>query len=221
MAMHDHVPPVRPVETYSQGFWYAIIAAFLYLLSSMLLMVNMLGYFLGHYPQYFDLTDDQRNLILQTMMFFIWLGSFSAIFAHVEGWQYVDGLYFCQVTMLTIGFGDYKPMTTAGRGLVFLYSVFGFIILGLMVGSIQNFAGELSHAKIIRGHVERRRERRGLGVAGEVRRHSRSRNDLVWTTDPVGNPFVAKARTGQGQVRRQRLRVRNVRHGRAGGFRRA
>ena len=58
----------------------------------MTLMVNMLGYFLGHYPQHFELSDDQRNLILQTMMFFFWLAGGGAVFAKVEGWSYVDSV---------------------------------------------------------------------------------------------------------------------------------
>lgn len=49
----------------------------------MILMVNMLGYFLGHYPQHFDLDDDQRTLILQTMMFFFWLAGGAAVFSKV------------------------------------------------------------------------------------------------------------------------------------------
>lgn len=63
----------------------------------MALMVNMLGYFLGHYSQHFELSDEQRNLILQTMMFFIWLAGGAGVFAKVNGWQYVDALYFCDV----------------------------------------------------------------------------------------------------------------------------
>ena len=58
----------------------------------MILMLNMLGYFLGHYPQHFELSDDQRNLILQTMMFFFWLAGGAAVFAKVEGWSFVDSV---------------------------------------------------------------------------------------------------------------------------------
>ena len=90
--MNQYVPPVGPGQTYSQGFWHAVIAAVLYLLASMMLMVNMLGYFLGHYPQHFDLTDEQRNLILQTMMFFLWLAGGAGVYSNVIGWQYVDAL---------------------------------------------------------------------------------------------------------------------------------
>ena len=93
--MNEFVPPVSPNQLYSQGFWHAVIAAVLYLVSSMALMLNMLGYFLGHYPQHFELSDEQRNLILQTMLFFIWLAGGAAVFAKVEGWSYVDSVSFC------------------------------------------------------------------------------------------------------------------------------
>ncbi|KAI4117521.1 MAG: hypothetical protein LQ338_007536, partial [Usnochroma carphineum] len=142
----------RPEQTYSQGFWHAIIAAVLYLLSSMALMVNMLGYFLGHYPQHFELSDEQRNLILQTMMFFVWLAGGAGIFSRVEPeWQYV--------TILTVGFGDFHPMNDTARGLVFPYSVGGIIILGLVVSSIHKFAQEISHDNIVKSHAEKRRVR--------------------------------------------------------------
>ena len=155
--MHKFRALVGPDQVWSQGFWHAIIATVLYLLASMMLMVNMLGYFLGHYRQHFELTEEQRNLILQTMMFFIWLAGGGGVFAKVEGWAFVDALYFCDVTILTIGFGDIHPTNDISRGLVFPFTVGGIIILGLMVTSIHRFAKELGHENIIRHHVEKRR----------------------------------------------------------------
>lgn len=96
--MNVYVPPLRPYQSYTEGYWYAVIATALYFICSMILMVNMLGYFLGHYPQRFDLTDHQRTLILQTMIFFIWLAGGAAVFARVEtdlgeeGWAFVDAV---------------------------------------------------------------------------------------------------------------------------------
>lgn len=65
----------------------------------LLLMINMLGYFLGHYPQRFELSDHQRTLILQTMLFFIWLAGGGWMFATIESrgdtnkdWSFVDGV---------------------------------------------------------------------------------------------------------------------------------
>ena len=167
VSMEFYVPPARPQQTYTQGFWYAVIAACMYMICSMLLMVNMFGYFRGHYPQHFTLTESQRTLILQTMLFFFWLAGGGAVFSAVEkrlgdgnqNWSYVNGLYFCDVTILTVGFGDLYPTSDTGRGFVFPYSVGGIIMLGLMVSSISNFATELGSEKIIRRHVEHSRAR--------------------------------------------------------------
>lgn len=97
-ALHIHEPAVEPDQAYTQGYWYAVISAVLYLMCSMMLMINMLGYFLGHYPEHFSLTDHQRTLILQTMLFFIWLGGGAAAFGRVatahgeDGWSFVNSV---------------------------------------------------------------------------------------------------------------------------------
>lgn len=167
VAVDVYTPPRGPEQIYTQGFWYAVIAACMYCICAMLLMVNMLGYFLGHYPQHFTLTENQRTLILQTMLFFFWLAGGGAVFSTVEqrysdsdfDWSFVNALYFCDVTILTVGFGDLYPESNIGRGLVFPYSVGGIIMLGLMVSSISTFARELGSEKVVRRHVERSRVR--------------------------------------------------------------
>jgi potassium channel subfamily K len=96
--MQIYTPPNRPYETYTQGYWYAVSAAAFYMICSMILMVNMLGYFLGHYPDTFALSDAQRTLILQTMLFFIWLAGGAGIFSKIEkdagepGWAFSDAV---------------------------------------------------------------------------------------------------------------------------------
>ena len=223
ISMNQYVPPTRPLQTYSQGFWHAVIAAVLYLVSSMLLMVNMLGYFLGHYPQHFDLTDEQRNLILQTMMFFIWLAGGGGVFANVCDWAYVDALYFCDVTVLTVGFGDYSPPNDAGKGLVFPFSVGGIIILGLMVSSIRKFAQELGHDKVVKNHVERRRTQtigRAVSTSFELERRQETERDFVkhGRLPRISAPFDPKERSitfdvesaGNGPQRRRPKRRNSI-----------
>jgi len=74
-----------------------VFAAIFYLTGAVMLMANMAGYALGHYPQKFDLDDHQRTLILQTMMFFFWLAGGAGIFVRIEDWSYSNALYFCNV----------------------------------------------------------------------------------------------------------------------------
>lgn len=120
-------------------------------------MVNMLGYFLGKYPQHFALTDDQRTLILQMTAFVVWLLIGAAIFQKVMDISFADALYFCDITVLTLGFGDVTPQNSVGRGLVWPYAVIGIIQLGLVVGSIHRFAKEVHYDNVVLKHIERKR----------------------------------------------------------------
>lgn len=167
VAVDVYDPPVGPQQTYHQGFWYAVFAAILYTICSMILMVNMLGHLLGHYPRDFALRDSHRTLILQTMLFFIWLAVGAEMFSAIESkyggggmiWTYSNALYFCEVTILTVGFGDIYPTNNISRGLMLPYAVGGIIMLGLVVSSLTTFATELGAENIIQKHTERTRNR--------------------------------------------------------------
>jgi potassium channel subfamily K len=157
--MHRYSPPTGPTEIYSQGFWYGFAAAIIYLILTILLMTNLIGYIRGHYPQHFELTEDQQTLIVQTMLYFIWLSGGAGVYARIEGWRFVDGLYWSDVTILTIGFGDLYPQTNLGRGLLIPYSITGIIMLGLVITSIFRSVEEIGQKNIIRLHYEKERER--------------------------------------------------------------
>ncbi|KAJ5101892.1 hypothetical protein NUU61_004114 [Penicillium alfredii] len=157
-AMSVYSPPTAPDQIFSQAYWSAVIAAILYFILSIILMINMLGYFLGRYPQHFSLTDDQRTLILQMTAFVMWLLIGAAIFQRVLGISFADALYFCDVTVLTLGFGDITAHTAVGRGLIWPYAVIGIIMLGLVVGSIHQFAREVHYDNVVRKHIEEKRQ---------------------------------------------------------------
>jgi potassium channel subfamily K, other eukaryote len=57
----------------------------------------------------------------------------AAVFFHVEGWRYLDAVYWADVTILIIGFGDFKPLTTLGRALLIPYATGGIFILFLFI----------------------------------------------------------------------------------------
>jgi potassium channel subfamily K len=166
-AMNAYDPPTHPQQVYHQGFWYAVYAAIFYLICSMILMINMLGHMLGHYPQDFALTDSHRTLILQTMMFFVWLATGSIVFKTIEAnygggsltWSYANALYFCEVTILTVGFGDVYPTNNVSRGLMLPYAVGGIVMLGLVVSSLTTFATDLGTANVVKKHARQSRNK--------------------------------------------------------------
>ncbi|KAJ5160139.1 uncharacterized protein N7482_007143 [Penicillium canariense] len=157
-SLSIYSPPIPPSDVYSQAYWSAVIAAILYYILGFLLMINMLGCFLGKYPQHFLLTDDQRTLILQMTGFVVWLLIGAAIFQSLLDISFADALYFSDVTVLTLGFGDITAHTAVGRGLIWPYAVIGIIMLGLVVGSIHQFAREVHYDNVVRKHIENKRQ---------------------------------------------------------------
>jgi potassium channel subfamily K, other eukaryote len=87
--------------------------------------------------------------MLQTLMFFSYIGSIALIFCKVEGTSYVDALYFEVVTTLTIGFGDVVPQTTAFKVLTFPFTIVGIALLALNVTSIVRLLADRSRRRKI------------------------------------------------------------------------
>jgi potassium channel subfamily K len=195
VAMHTYTPPIRPQQTYHQGFWYAVFAAVIYLICFMILLINMLGHILGHYPQTFALRDSHRTLILQTMLFFIWLAAGGAVFSTIESkygggsfeWTFVNALYFCEVTILTVGFGDIYPTNNFSRGLMLPYAVGGIVMLGLVVSSLTTFATELGSANIVKKHTEQARNK----TIGRTVTNSTEYLDRQLSSSPGQQPHIS------------------------------
>ena len=80
------------------------------------------------------------------------------MYAKIEGWQFLDALYFTNYTLLTVGIGDYAPATHLGRGLLFPFAIGGIVILGLVVGSIRSLVLERGRKKLGSRMVEKKRE---------------------------------------------------------------
>jgi len=150
------VPGERRALT--QAFYYAIFAAALYFIISSLMVITVYGAWKGHYSKEFKLNMSQRTLMLQTISFMIYMVGGAGVYAKIEGWLFLDALYFTNFTLLTIGIGDYAPMTHLGRGLLFLYAIGGIVILGLVVGSIRSLVLERGKEKLGSRMVEKKRE---------------------------------------------------------------
>ena len=66
----------------------------------------------------------------------------TAFYVRAEGWSVLDALYFCVVTLATVGYGDFAPRTTLGKVFTIVYVLIGagvFVVLAaeLAVGVIR------------------------------------------------------------------------------------
>ena len=61
-------------------------------------------------------------------------------YTNVEGWSVLDSLYFCVITLATVGYGDFAPHTSLGK-------VFTMVYLLLGIGVIVAFADRLVRGK--------------------------------------------------------------------------
>ena len=89
------------------------------------------------------LKDPEYRDLVFTTLFILLLGTVT--YPYLEGWSYVDALYFSIITLTTVGYGDFSPQTVEGK----LFTIF-YIILG--VGMILTFINTVYH------HFQKERE---------------------------------------------------------------
>lgn len=149
----------QDIFIWSQAFYYGIYAACLYFVCSSLMVVTFWGAMKGHYSKDFQLTNSQRTLMLQTIMFLMYLLIGALVFSTIEGWPYLDAVYWADVTLFTVGFGDFSAATPLGRALLFPYALVGVISLGLVVGSIRSLVLERGQRQLSARLMEKKRKR--------------------------------------------------------------
>ena len=82
---------------------------------------------------------ETRGLVYASLLI---LAAGTVFYRIVEGWSWVDSLYFAVVTLTTVGYGDFAPQTDAGKLFTVFYILVGLGILGSFVALIANYREE-------------------------------------------------------------------------------
>lgn len=62
------------------------------------------------------------------ILMFIFLIAVGTYFYHrIEGWVFLDSLYFVFMTVTTVGYGDFVPITNLGKAFTILFSFTGIV----------------------------------------------------------------------------------------------
>ena len=78
-----------------------------------------------------------------------------------EGWSLIDALYFCVVTLTTVGYGDLHPTSAGTQIFTIIYILTGLGILVALLSSVaQNFLEQKAEVGKVRERLGARRARR-------------------------------------------------------------
>jgi voltage-gated potassium channel len=116
------------------------------------------------------LNDPKFRSLLYLVVLTLTVGT---IFYHtVEGWRWLDSLYFSVITLTTVGYGDFTPETDMGKIFTMVYI---FVGLGILVGFVTPIGEYLINRRIEK--IEKRNQEENLpedesdfsGVLGKLR----------------------------------------------------
>ena len=74
-----------------------------------------------------------RDLLFTTTII---LGFGSIVYHYLEGWSWIDSIYFSVITLTTIGYGDFSPQTDEGKIFTMFYIVIGIGIILSFVNTV-------------------------------------------------------------------------------------
>lgn len=81
---------------------------------------------------------DQMVILWGLLVIILFGGAY--VYSRLEPWSFCESLYFCFVTLSTIGFGDFLPSSMLSRAFSIFYMIFGLgvcaSILGVLTGCV-------------------------------------------------------------------------------------
>ncbi|KAL6452092.1 TOK1 Outward-rectifier potassium channel TOK1 [Candida maltosa Xu316] len=79
---------------------------------------------------------NRNSLILTVAVFMLFWLVGALIFHQIEGWSYFNGMYFCFLCLITIGYGDFAPKTSLGRVFFVSWAVGAVPLMTILVSNV-------------------------------------------------------------------------------------
>ncbi|KZO98463.1 voltage-gated potassium channel [Calocera viscosa TUFC12733] len=150
-----------PQFSYDEGFYCSVLAFITASLVTILLLYDWIVTFLplGNGCSR-SVRGQGRHFMIHNLFFTLIIGVTAGIMLRLEGWSYLQSIYFSVVTFTTIGFGDFYPSTTASRIVMFPLALLGIAELSALIGLLINFFSSVNKDKLHRSRLKFERQRR-------------------------------------------------------------
>lgn len=88
-------------------------------------------------PMFTEISTENRRIavLCSLMIVFIFVGG--GVFKLLEGWSYLEAMYFSTCTLFTIGFGDYLPSTGISRFFTMVFIMIGLGVTASFIALMQ------------------------------------------------------------------------------------
>lgn len=146
--------------TLSEGHWFSVFTVVIYMLCSGTMSLNIIGFWLGKYPPMLNLNRKEKALMWYTVCLSIWLVVGACVTKNLlSEVEYGSALYYCVVSVLTIGLGDITPSTSGAKAFILVFSLVGVILMGLVVAMIRQVLHNTNNPVVLWHRMERERQK--------------------------------------------------------------
>lgn len=90
----------------------------------------------------------RRNIFLSIALIILLYALGLIVYHHLEGWSFIDSIYFQTMTFTTIGYGDIVPVTDEGKLFTILISWIGISIAFYVLYTISTYRERILDHKI-------------------------------------------------------------------------
>ncbi|CAO1627260.1 unnamed protein product [Parajaminaea phylloscopi] len=118
--------------TYSQAYWMTLASTSVSLACTFTLAIDYIGT-KNFKSSGSGLTNKQTQLVIVIMILLVYVSLGSLLWSLLLGIQFEAALYFTCTTLLSVGFGDILPTTTAARIVLFFYAPLGITLFAVTI----------------------------------------------------------------------------------------